>query len=389
MKSGRVGEYLTRAVLLGSLYYAGGRLGLLSRLVTGLVSPFWAPTGVAVALLLIFGLRYWPAVAAAALALEVPLPYGSAAAAIVTTIGDTAAPVLAVCLLRRVGFRTELARFRDAFWLLVAAASCMLVSSAGGCLALYGVAHASMGAPLWQTWSVWWTGDALGVLVVAPVIFVLSRWDRLADVSAAQRGEAMAVLGLVIAAALIATAGSAPWLFVILPPLVWASVRFRQTGAAFGALIGCASAVVAAAHEWGAFADSDNFASVFRLQAFAISVVLTSMLLATITAQRDQARTSLERANAELALLVEIRNAQIARDLDQIGELNDRRQIATQLHDVVIQRLFAIGLQLESAVRTDDSAKAHERIHYSLDELDETIDRLRAAIAELAGSPTN
>src|SRR6058998_1273019 len=62
------------AILLTAVaYYGGARIGLLPALVRGQVTPFWPPTGIAVACLLLFGMRTWPGVAAASLAVNIPL----------------------------------------------------------------------------------------------------------------------------------------------------------------------------------------------------------------------------------------------------------------------------------------------------------------------------
>jgi signal transduction histidine kinase len=59
--------------------------------------------------------------------------------------------------------------------------------------------------------------------------------------------------------------------------------------------------------------------------------------------------------------------------------LEDRERVARDLHDVVIQRLFATGLQSQSAVRPEVS----DRIGAAVDDLDTTIRDIRSAIFEL------
>jgi len=60
----------------------------------------------------------------------------------------------------------------------------------------------------------------------------------------------------------------------------------------------------------------------------------------------------------------------------------DRDRIARDLHDLVIQRLFATGMQLEGAVRLVDSrpAEAVARVRRAVDDLDDTIRELRSTI---------
>ncbi|MDI1466041.1 GAF domain-containing protein [Catellatospora sp. KI3] len=79
-----------------------------------------------------------------------------------------------------------------------------------------------------------------------------------------------------------------------------------------------------------------------------------------------------------------LHRAQAREDREQLLVLSDRERIARDLHDVVIQRLFATGLQLQM-VATMPSVKPElaERIGSAVDELDSTIRDIRGAIFEL------
>jgi signal transduction histidine kinase len=73
---------------------------------------------------------------------------------------------------------------------------------------------------------------------------------------------------------------------------------------------------------------------------------------------------------------------------------DDRDRIGRDLHDLVIQRLFAVGMQLQSVVRLVDqnATEAKTRVNRAVDELDETIRELRSTIyglqAPMAGRPS-
>lgn len=58
----------------------------------------------------------------------------------------------------------------------------------------------------------------------------------------------------------------------------------------------------------------------------------------------------------------------------------DRQRIAADLHDLVIQRIFAAGMSLQSVTNLIDSPVAKERVSVVIDELDETIRAIRATI---------
>jgi signal transduction histidine kinase len=67
----------------------------------------------------------------------------------------------------------------------------------------------------------------------------------------------------------------------------------------------------------------------------------------------------------------------------QLDVLGDRDRIARDLHDHVIQRLFATGLQLQSTLRRTNDPVVQHRIQQSVDELDETVRVIRTSIFDL------
>ncbi|PZF84538.1 sensor histidine kinase [Micromonospora endophytica] len=68
---------------------------------------------------------------------------------------------------------------------------------------------------------------------------------------------------------------------------------------------------------------------------------------------------------------------------EQLVVLEDRERIARDLHDVVIQRLFATGLQLQSAVPLAGRPEVAKRVNAAVDDLDATISDIRRTIFEL------
>ncbi|MBP2703723.1 GAF domain-containing sensor histidine kinase [Microbispora sp. RL4-1S] len=75
--------------------------------------------------------------------------------------------------------------------------------------------------------------------------------------------------------------------------------------------------------------------------------------------------------------------AEARRDAEKLGLLEDRDRIAKDLHDVVIQRLFAVAMTLMSAVRLVDHPEASARVQTAIDELDTTIRQIRSTIFAL------
>ncbi|WP_308259399.1 GAF domain-containing sensor histidine kinase [Pseudonocardia sp. H11422] len=72
----------------------------------------------------------------------------------------------------------------------------------------------------------------------------------------------------------------------------------------------------------------------------------------------------------------------------QLDVFADRDRIARDLHDRVIQRLFATGLRLQSTLRRSSRPDVRDRIQQAVDELDQTVREIRTAIYDLH-SPVN
>src|SRR5207302_3199425 len=128
---------------------------------------------------LVIGRRAWPAIALAAFAVNLPIGPSPPGAAVIAA-GNTLAPFAAAELLRRVDFHRELDRLRDAIAIIGAALGAMTISATIGTSVL--VLSAFVAATnFWSTWTVWWTGDAMGVLLVAPLLLSLLTAPTLAS----------------------------------------------------------------------------------------------------------------------------------------------------------------------------------------------------------------
>lgn len=83
----------------------------------------------------------------------------------------------------------------------------------------------------------------------------------------------------------------------------------------------------------------------------------------------------------QAALAIQISHARS--DRERLAVYDDRDRIGRDLHDVVIQRLFAIGLNLQSSLRRSVDADLTKRIDSAIDEIDSTIGDIRRTIFEL------
>lgn len=292
-------------LVVAAIYYVAAEVGLNLALVRGQVTPLWPPTGIALAYLLLRGVHLWPGITIGAFLANVAMGPSVLAVAGIAA-GNTLAPVFACLLLHRVGFSPELRRLKDALALVfLAALAGTLISASAGTGTLV-AAGALPPAEFWATWSVWWTGDAMGVLVVTPVLLVAAsrRWHR--HVASGRRLEAVALLLGVTALTLVVTRVPANLLFLIFPMLIWAALRFQQAGAAPCTLVVSVTVVLAAAGQHGPFAGLDLLSTMITLQAFNGSATLTALLLAAISTERNAAQRTMRLAAAQLTDAVQM-----------------------------------------------------------------------------------
>jgi signal transduction histidine kinase len=84
-----------------------------------------------------------------------------------------------------------------------------------------------------------------------------------------------------------------------------------------------------------------------------------------------------------LAAGVAIQNHRLYERVRTLSVLDDRDRIARDLHDRVIQRIYAVGMGLAGTARLDDLHQVHDRVEHAVDDLDATISEIRTAIFEL------
>ncbi|GAA5032400.1 MASE1 domain-containing protein [Actinopolymorpha pittospori] len=285
---------------VGVAYYATAWLGFLTGIVGGQVSPLWPATGIALVAFLFLGVRAWPGILAGAFLAE--LSFVAWQPALLTAVGNLLAPLCAYFLLRRVGFRLNLDRLRDALALVFLGAFVgMTVGTAIGTATqvAFGITPPSLVVPTAFTW---WTGDVMGVIVVAPLLLALYQVRSLRAIRNVRPRRMLEGAALVVGSAVIVlisqlTLGAG---FIAFPLIVLAAWRFRLLGATLAVAVASVIEIYAAIMNVGAFADRDLLDKMIILQIFNGSIALTGLLLAVAIIERDRARLEVERTVTRL-----------------------------------------------------------------------------------------
>ena len=278
------------AGVLAVLYFLSARLGLRLEAISGVATPVWPPTGLSLAALLIFGPQVWPGVALGAFAANAsvgePLPI-----ALAITIGNTLEALLGSYLLRRVAFHTALDRLRDVLALAgLGAVVSTLASATVGALA---VQLGGLGGGFGQVWRVWWVGDMMGDLLVAPALLAWS--TKIAARRSIWLGlEAIALLLMLVVAGGAVFHGwihytAFHYAYSLLPALVWAALRFGQRGTSVAVLITAALGVWGTIMGRGPFGTATPLENLVSLQTALGVIATTTLVLGAAIEERRRA----------------------------------------------------------------------------------------------------
>jgi two-component system, cell cycle sensor histidine kinase and response regulator CckA len=260
-------------------YVIAAELGFQVATVHPVVASVWPPAGLALAVAILFGARLWPGIFAGALAANVMRGLPEAASMVIAT-GNTLAAVWGAYALRRIDFQVSLPRVRDALELSALGALCAPVISATiGSLSL----QLAAGLPAERSvalWFHWWSGDAIGVMLVTPLLIA---WRHARVPRLTGRGGAEIVLlgaGLLGGSALLMRLPQG-YEYAVFPLVGWAAIRGGLRGASIATAILASVAIWYTVHGAGPFVGATG-EGLWRLQLFLALLTIGSLLLAAM-----------------------------------------------------------------------------------------------------------
>jgi len=278
-----------------AVYVLAGKLSLRLASVHPSATPFWPPTGVAVVLLLAFGLRFWPVIFAGAFLVNLTTA-GSYLTALGIATGNCLEAVVAAHLVfrfangRQVFEKTwDILRFALYAGLLSTAIAATLGVTT---LILGGLAPWRQYGLIWRIWRTWWLGDATADLVFAPFLLLWSanfslKWSKRQFVEAA----ALLLLTLLVSGTVFGSFFHAqirndPWTFLCTPLLIWAAFRFGPREASTVICVICGVAVLGTTRGFGPFARDSVNDSLLLLQSFLSTQALMTLVFAAEVSER-------------------------------------------------------------------------------------------------------
>lgn len=278
-------------------YYFAARIALDVSAVHTFAAPLWPPTGIALAALYFGGRRLAPAVALAAVAVNLTIG-APIIAAVVIALGNMFEALLGVYLLNNFRFRAYFDRLGDSISFIAVALSVPFVSAITGPVAL-AITGAISAAALPETSLTWWIGDCLGALIIAPFLLKwfarpISHYHR----SFLQWLESLLFFITTVAFAVLVFWEPIPEVkeimlpYLLFVPLTWGALR---VGPRFMTASLVTSAVIASAgtlNGVGPFAHSGTD-SLLLLQLFIGTLSMIFLLFVAAVEERKQATQEL------------------------------------------------------------------------------------------------
>jgi len=379
---------LVRLALFALLYPGLAWLGRELSAPSVQASPVWFPSGLVLSALLVTRRRHWPAVALTAILMGFLTPHPERPWWLTLLVSSCGAfeGLLGAFLLRLfVGHRIDLHRVRDVIGLVTLAAGLSALLTSLLSVGLIALSQPTAWEQYWRTWEVFWIGDAMGVLVLTPLL--LTWLQGFKDWSSRRRwelGALVLVLGLATHA-IFSSESSAHWTFhpliyLAFPFILWAALRFEAHGTTAATLILSAVAMWNTDHGRGPFAalpslgGEDDTQGLFLLQSFLGAISISGLLLAAALGERRRAQLKVSTLNQELRqsleMLARTQSELVTRErMAALGEL-----AATLAHEVR-NPLGAIS-NCVSALRHLPGARADKQDEPLFDIITEEVQRL-------------
>ena len=296
---------LFELLALFGVYFITAKLSLLLAFVHASATAVWPPTGIALAAMLLYGSRLWPAIFVGAFVVNMTTA-GSVGSSLGIAVGNTLEALLGVWLVRRWAHgRDAFAHAPSIFAFASLAGLAALVSATLGVGSLALGGHASW-ERVGEIWLTWWLGNMAGALVVAPVLILWTTERR--RLARAEVAELVLVLASVTLVGSIVFTGLGPAAlnrypieFLCIPSLVYAAFRFGQREAATSVALLAVLALVGTLGGHGPFARASENESLLLLQAFLVMLTIMTLPLAAVVCEHQRSEAALARTAAIVA----------------------------------------------------------------------------------------
>ena len=324
-------------LLLAAVYFAAGQLGLSMAFVNESASAVWPPAGIAIAAVLLYGPRVWPAILAGAFLVNLSIS-GAVLPSILIASGNTFEMLLAGLLVHRfAGGARAFDRTTNILLFAGAAALSAALAATVGLFALT-ISRLTGPEPAHMIWLTWWTGDLTGALLVTPAIVGWARFDRTRRFTRWFEATLL-LITLLLSGYLVFGPTSAgvrgyPLMFVVLPVQLWAALRFGIRGSTLSMLLTSAIATAGTLAGYGPFSRMSPNESLLLLQGYLGVKMVVMLSLAAEAAARRAVEAEIRQMNVDLARVIDRRTDELQRLHARLVEAQDVAHVGSWEWDI-------------------------------------------------------
>jgi len=298
-------KQISNIILIAIIYLAAAKLGLMLAYPGTNATPIWAPTGIAIAAILILGYRVWPGIAVGAFAanfifltdLNLPISI-SISASLATAFGNTLEALTAVFLIRQFTKSANIfEQTADIVKFIILGA--LLSTAVSATVGTFTLSLSSGGwnhfVPVWLTW---WLGDAMGALLIVPLVLSYSKPQFFRLVSYPNAIRNLLLTTGTLAIWYLVFMNSYPLVYLLIPILVVAAFYLGQLGSAMVILLISIFSTLITLKNGGPFAGYPLNESLLLQQTFIGSIAITTMILSGLVSNQRKSESTL-RASEE------------------------------------------------------------------------------------------
>lgn len=340
-------RYVRDILLTAVVYFILARLSLLLQFSASNATPVWPPSGFALAIVLLFGLRVLPGILLGAFAVNVFIFLSNKTAeapmaillSFFISIGNSCEAMAGYYLLKKnvsgAGFNNFFLRTNHIFrFLFTVLAICMISSTVGVTSVFLSRIITSAEYPL--TWATWWLGDVSGMLLVTPFIMIWTRSDPTQKFILRPTWQGIIEVAVLLLVAVLVSGiifdnwffsfFMSRWAFWMIPVMVWIALRCNQRETITAIVICSILAIWGTLGGHGPFSVDSLNESLLIVQTFVSINMITTLALNASVIEGRQTEERLREAGNLLESRVNERTAELKTVADELAQKNRELQ---------------------------------------------------------------